>query len=64
MKARELRDLTEEELKQRLDETKTELLNLRVQQSTGQIEKAVRLREVRRDVARVLTIMSERAKVK
>lgn len=63
MKAAELRQLTDEELRQRLDETRKELLNLKVQQATGRIEKATRIREVRRDLARVLTIMRERAQV-
>jgi large subunit ribosomal protein L29 len=61
MKPSELRELTEEELRQRHDETRKELLNLKVQQATGRIEKATRIREVRRDLARILTIMRERA---
>lgn len=60
MKAIDLRQLTDEELRQRHDETRKELLNLRIQQSTGRIEKATRIREVRRDLARILTIMRER----
>ena len=60
MKASEYRELTEDELRQRYDDTKKELFNLRVQQSTGQLEKAVRIRELRREVARILTIMQER----
>ena len=59
MKASEHRELTAEELRQKYDETKKELFNLRVQQSTGQLEKAVRIRELRREVARILTIMQE-----
>ena len=59
MKASEHRELTEEELQQKYEETKKELFNLRVQQSTGQLEKAVRIRELRREVARILTIMQE-----
>ncbi len=61
MKATDLKQLTDDELRQRLDETRKELLNLRIQQSTGRIEKATRIRDVRRDVARILTIMRERA---
>ena len=60
MKASEYRELTEDELRQKYDDTKKELFNLRVQQSTGQLEKAVRIRELRREVARILTIMQER----
>jgi large subunit ribosomal protein L29 len=59
MKASEHRELTEDELRQKYDDTKKELFNLRVQQSTGQLEKAVRIRELRREVARILTIMQE-----
>ncbi len=60
MKASEHRELTEDELRQKYDDTKKELFNLRVQQSTGQLEKAVRIRELRREVARILTVMQER----
>ena len=59
MKASEHRELTAEERRQKYDDTKKELFNLRVQQSTGQLEKAVRIRELRREVARILTIMQE-----
>lgn len=64
MKAKELRDLTAEELQQRLDESQKELFNLRIQQATGQIEKASRVSDLRRDVARILTIQNERSKAK
>ena len=64
MKAREHRDLTAEELRQRYDDTRKELFNLRVQQATGQIEKATRIRELRREVARILTVMREKAEAK
>lgn len=60
MKASELRQLTDEELQQRYDEASKELLNLRIQQSIGHIEKATRIRDVRRDLARMLTVMRER----
>jgi len=63
MKAIELRELTDDELEQKRDDTQKELLNLRIQQSTGQIEKATRIREVRRELARILTVIGERAKV-
>lgn len=62
MKAMELRELTDEELRQRHEDTRKELFNLRVQQSTGQIEKATRIRELRREVARILTVMHGRMK--
>ena len=61
MKASEIRDLTKEELDQRIQETQKELFNLRIQKSTGQLEKASRVRELRRDIARMKTVMTERA---
>jgi large subunit ribosomal protein L29 len=60
MKAAEIRELTEGELRQRLQDTQKELFNLRVQQSYGQLEKSSRIRELRRDVARINTIISRR----
>ncbi|MBU0678058.1 MAG: 50S ribosomal protein L29 [Verrucomicrobia bacterium] len=63
MKASELRDLTVDELQQRYEETQKELFNLRIQQSTGQLENPIRMRDLRRDVARIKTIISERAEV-
>ncbi len=64
MKASELRELTPEELRQRYEETQKELFHLRLQQSTGQIEKATRLRTLRRDGARMLTVLREQEKSK
>ncbi len=64
MKPSELRDLTKEELQQRYDDSRKELFNLRLQQSTGQMEKSSRIRELRRDVARILTMMRERERAK
>lgn len=60
MKARELRDLSREDLKRKLDELKTELFNLRFQKAVGQLGNPMRIRQVRRDIARVLTVMRER----
>ena len=62
MKASELKELTQEELNQRYEETQKDLFNLRIQQSTGQLEKSSRVKELRRDIARIKTIMKERAK--
>lgn len=62
MKANEIRDLTEEEVQQKILETRKELFNLRIQQSAGQLEKPSRIRELRRDMARMQTIMKERVK--
>lgn len=58
--AAELRELDGEELVQRLRESKEELFNLRFQMATGQLENNRRLRTVRRDIARIYTIMRER----
>ena len=60
MKATEIRELTEAELRQRMQDTQKELFNLRVQQSYGQLEKSSRIRELRRDVARISTVISQR----
>lgn len=62
MKATELRELTDDELRQRLDETRQALFNLRVQQAIGQMEKPSQLKMLRRDIARILTVMRERRK--
>ena len=59
MKAREVRDLTADERAQKLAELETELFNLRIQQTAGQLEKPDRLRTVRREIARVQTVMNQ-----
>ncbi|MGH2635003.1 MAG: 50S ribosomal protein L29 [Actinomycetota bacterium] len=59
-KVRELRDLGDEELLERLDASKEELFNLRFQLATGQLDNPMRIKDVRRDVARILTILRER----
>jgi large subunit ribosomal protein L29 len=56
----ELRELSTEELVDRLREAKAELFNLRVQSATGQLDNNRRLQVVRRDIARIYTIMRER----
>ncbi len=58
--ASELRELPDDELRQRLTEGKEELFNLRFQNVTGQRDNPHRLREVRKDIARVLTVMHQR----
>ncbi len=60
VKAAELRDLTINELKLKLRDLKQELLNLRFQNSIGQLNNPRRIREVKKDVARVLTIIREK----
>ncbi|MHA6801327.1 50S ribosomal protein L29 [Bounagaea algeriensis] len=58
--AAELRELNDEEIVQRLREAKEELFNLRFQMATGQLQNNRRLRTVRKDIARIYTIMRER----
>jgi large subunit ribosomal protein L29 len=58
--ASEVRELTEEELVLRLREAKEELFNLRFQMATGQLDNNRRLRLVRRDIAKIYTVMRER----
>jgi large subunit ribosomal protein L29 len=60
VKASELRELTDEEIETRLVETKEELFNLRFQNATGQLDNYRRLAQLRRDVARINTIIRER----
>ena len=61
MKAAELRDLADEELRGKLRELQEELFNLRFQLATGQIENVGRIRTVRRDIARLRTVQQQRA---
>ncbi|AHI21838.1 50S ribosomal protein L29 [Corynebacterium sp. SCR221107] len=58
--AHELRELNAEELKTRLTEAKEELFNLRFQAATGQLTNNRRLRTVKRDIARIYTVIRER----
>ena len=60
MRARELRDLTDEELDNRLADTRQELFNLRFQFATGALENPARLKLAKREIARILTIRYER----
>ncbi len=60
MKVREIRELTDEELQQKTRELKEELFNLRFQMATGQLENVMRIKEVRRSIARVKTVLRER----
>lgn len=60
VKAAELRDLPLAELEQRLVEAKEELFNLRFQNATGQLDNYKRLGQLRKDVARIKTLLRER----
>jgi large subunit ribosomal protein L29 len=59
-KATELRELTQDDLVTKLREAKAELFNLRVQGATGQLDNNRRLQVIRREIARIYTIMRER----
>jgi large subunit ribosomal protein L29 len=59
VKAAELRELTANELAAKLDEAKAELFNLRFQLATNQLDSSARLRLVRRDIARIATVIRE-----
>ncbi len=60
MNAAELRELTDEELTERLREMKAEKFNLRFQLATNQLDNTARIREVKKEIARILTVMRER----
>ncbi|MBW1895498.1 MAG: 50S ribosomal protein L29 [Deltaproteobacteria bacterium] len=60
MKASELRDLSSDELRHKLEELTQEGFNLRFQHATDQLENRMRLGETKRDIARVATILRER----
>ncbi len=60
MKVKEIRDLTNAELTTKLSDLKSELFNLRFQIATAQLDNPMRIRDVRKTIARVHTIMRER----
>jgi large subunit ribosomal protein L29 len=62
MKAAELRDLGADELQQKAHELADELFRMRIQKSMGQLEVPVKIRAVRRDLARVKTVIRQKAK--
>jgi len=62
MKSSELRAMTVEEMGQKENDLRRELFNLRFQQATGEIENPMRIRAVRKDIAKVLTVKSEKVK--
>ncbi|MFH1479194.1 MAG: 50S ribosomal protein L29 [Candidatus Omnitrophota bacterium] len=62
LKSNDLRDLSEQELKEKIVSLKKSLYEMRSQASTGHIEKPSHIKELRRDIARVLTILSEKGK--
>ena len=60
MKAKEIRQMSDKELDTQLQELKSELFNLRFQLATGQLDNPLRIKVVRKDIARVKTILRER----
>ena len=60
MRAKDLRDLTNEELERKLADTRKELFNIRFQSATGALENTTRLRLAKREIARILTVQHER----
>ncbi len=59
MKASEFREMTKDELVQKLSDLKTEFFNLRFQLATGQLNNPMMIKQVKRDIARVKTILTE-----
>ena len=60
MKASDLRAMTDDELEEKLGESRQELFRIRFQSATGGLESSARLRKTRREIARILTIKNER----
>lgn len=60
MKPAQIRELTDEELQEKWDDTQKELFNLRIQKATAQLENPARIRILRRGLARLNTILAER----
>jgi large subunit ribosomal protein L29 len=61
LKASEINDLTDDEIVQRLEEGRQELFNLRFQHTTGALENTARMSQVKKQIARLLTLQHERA---
>jgi large subunit ribosomal protein L29 len=61
MKAREIRELTAEEMQRKAADLRQELFNLRFQHAVGQLENRSRIKQTKRDIARLLTVIGEKA---
>jgi large subunit ribosomal protein L29 len=61
MNVKEIRDLSDDELKEEVTSLKEELYNLRFQQATGALENPARIKDIRKTIARIYTVMTERA---
>ena len=64
MKARDLRDMTDDELQEELAQRRQELFNLRFQAATGALENIARLKLAKKEIARILTVTTEREAAK
>jgi large subunit ribosomal protein L29 len=64
MKARELRDLSEDELRTKEEEVKDQLFKLKFQHTLGQLENAMKLKHLKRDIAKIKTILREKSEGK
>ncbi len=62
MKASEMKDMTAEDLKLKEQDLRKELFNLRFQQATGEIENNMRIRTIRKDIARIMTVLTVKQK--
>lgn len=62
MKTKEIRELTRDELATRKRELREESFHLRIQQQSGQLEKPSQLRAIRREIARIETVLTEKTK--
>ena len=60
MSVAEIREMTDEELVERLEEARSEKFNLRFQLATNQLDNTARIKEVKREIARILTVLRER----
>lgn len=61
MKSKDIRELSPDEIRKKLRDLRDELVNLRVRKQTGQVENPSRIRTVRRDIARLETILKQKA---
>jgi len=64
MKAKDYRDLSDEQLESHLHDTRQELFNLRFQAATGALENTARLKLAKREIARILTVRNQRAEAR
>jgi large subunit ribosomal protein L29 len=64
MKMSELRELTEDELTQKVEDLREELFNLRFQNARNRLENPLRMRFIRKDIAKILTLLTERKNVR